>query len=481
MLTPVLLAQAAPPPVVLFTELDASLQSVFAAFLGPTVANLTSALQTTALLGATIYLLFLGFTIVFGADSTPFYTVFRTSFKIVFVAALSLSASGYQSFIVGGIQGLEDGLVSTMHIAKSTGSAESVDNIAQFLDATMGLGFTLAKACFELGVSKGMFSPGSALAWVFLGLIFGLSTAVLVIIGGAMVLLTKFALTILFALGPLFVLSLMFPQTESFFYKWLGEALSFVFQNVIIAAVLSFALAQFINFAAKAAVQGDNPMNPLIAALQVLVVACVMAYLLVKSGAMGAALSGGMSASLLSPQGVAQTAASIAKGGAGAVSKSASVAKVGAGAVGKVASASKRMASAFQRAMNWLGGRSEGWSASQGSRSTSSALDRLISPSKNSSAAKEAVASRPTSEKPAGRSLPAESSKGGTKSPRSKAFSRFVGVAASKARTSKRSAPSPGKPTAPNPSGKAPPGPGAPKGAPPSVSKENSNQSKYLK
>lgn len=450
-MSPILLAQAKPPPVILFTELDSSLQTLFTAFLEPSVNNLTGALQGVALLGVTLYLLFLGVTILLGAESTPIYTMLRTLTKIAFVAGISLSASGYQSVVVGTLKGLESGLVSTMQAVKAAGATESTDspeNIARFLDQTMGVGFDRAKVCFELGIDKGILSPGSALAWIFLGLIFGLSTAGLVVVGGAMVILAQFATTILFALGPLFVMCLMFPQTESFFYKWLGEVLSFVFQTVIIAAVLSFALVQFTSFAEGAKLQEDDILSPLYAALQVFVVAFVMVYLLIKAGPMGASLSGGMSASHVSPQGALQTAGALLSGGAKAASM-----------VGKAASVPGRIDSAFQRA-NRLGGRNPGGPIpnglpSRGPSSPGMGSNVVIavsngSPSGGSQATKNAAASFP-GKAPISPQKPRPPQKNATRgAAQEKAIARFAARSSSSASSDSANTPSKALVVAPN-------------------------------
>lgn len=408
MLTPTLLAQttasspAAAPSITLFVELDKAIQSGIDAFVGKMAANLTSDLQPLALVGATLYLLYLGYTILYGADATPFYTVLKKCFKIAFVAAFSLSASGYLGGFVAVLKGLETGLIQSL---PSFGEfdVKPPDNLAKFLDDSMSLGFDKAALCFQFGISK-VWSPGAAFGWILLGLVFGFATAALVMFGGAIVLLAKFSLMILFALGPLFVFALMFPQTENFFYRWVGEALSFIFQNVIVAIVLAFALAEFKNFAGRAVLDGsDEILNPLKACLQILVLSCVMVFLLVKSGPMGAALSGGASASFMGSTSAAGASRSILGkvGGFFSGKSSGSSSSDGGSTTSSGEGRRENSPSWGRRLANWIGGSSKGWSASKGERSTSSLLDRLASKSQSDSSprATQRAVSQPTQAK----------------------------------------------------------------------------------
>jgi type IV secretion system protein VirB6 len=459
MLTPSLLAE-----VTLFVTIDKDIQRQLDAIVIPAVNNLIGALQTTALLGGTLYILIVGLTIVLGADSTPFYTFIKTSAKIAFVAALSLSSEGYLGGVMGALRGLESGLLQVFgFFPNSSGPA---GGLPFQLDRMLDLGFDKFASCYEHANREGLLSPGAALAWITAGLIFGLSTAALAIFGGAITILVQFALAILFALGPLFVLGLMFPQTSGFFDKWLAEVLSFILQNVVVAIVLSFAMSIFLKFIATAELEKGAAMNPFTAALQIFVVALVLVYFLWKSGPMVAGLSGGMGSSVIDAVSAYQTGKAVSKGAVagakaagGAVSKVAGGAKKAAGGVSKLAS---RLA-AFGKSSS-LGASSGGSAGSSGGSDKSSAAPS--SPS-SSSAAKSAVASGPaTSPTSAGGGSRSGSfkerkaAKLGARLLRSNGISNFGAVSAPKPRASvpsASSAPKPStKPENPNNSSAAP-------------------------
>jgi type IV secretion system protein VirB6 len=288
-----LLAQAA--DVRLFQEMGAKLERLFQAFIEPAASSLMGALQGTALVGASLYILLMGFSILFGGGS-PVYTFFRTSLKISVVCGLALSSDLYLGGIVGGLRGLETGLVGAM----SGGEIEG--GIFEQLDSVATMGFRFGDLCFLNAARHGPLSPGVAMGWIFSGAVVMFSTGLLVFSGGAVVLLAKFAISILFALGPFFVLCLMFPQSSGFFDKWLSQCLSFVFQTVLVGAILSFAVSMFYSFVSVAAgmVVKNAVTSPTTASLQLFVVSLVMGYLIWKTGEIASGLSGGASSAAVS-------------------------------------------------------------------------------------------------------------------------------------------------------------------------------------
>ena len=429
MLTPVLLAQVGPTDINLFRQIDNMMQGAFAAFLNPAVANIIGAIQTTALLGGTLYILIVGLSIVLGGESTPFYTFLRTAGKIALVSAFSLSADGYLGGLVEALKGLDSGLVQALHL--DLGFFTPAGSVVEQLDQMLSIGFDKFAQCLQQANTQGVFSPGAAISWAIAGLLFGLSTAALAIFGGAIVLLTKFALTILFALGPLFVLGLMFPQTSGFFDKWLGEVLSFILQNVIVSTVLSFAMVLFLSFISRAEIQGDDAISPFIAGMQVLVAAFVMVYFLWKSGPMATGLSGGMGASIVDAAGAAGMSKAIGASGASGAKRAAALPKQALGVAKKAAGGASKVASRLAHF---------GKSPAMGAASSGATEKSSASPP-SSGAAKNAVASNPASAPAnAGPSRPASlkerkaMAKLGARALRSKAIGNFATESASKPR-----------------------------------------------
>ena len=61
---------------------------------------------------------------------------------------------------------------------------------------------------------------GATLGWWFSGACIGFGAVGFTLLGGAIIIMAKVALTALFAIGPLFIACLMWPATAVFFDRW---------------------------------------------------------------------------------------------------------------------------------------------------------------------------------------------------------------------------------------------------------------------
>jgi type IV secretion system protein VirB6 len=443
----------------LFRHLGKAFAGAFEVFLAPTVSSLVEALQLTALVGCTLYILVMGLTIVFGAESAPFYTFLRTSLKIVIVAAFALSAEGYLGGVVEALKGLETGLVHAMN----RGADRAPDTLYAQIDLMLKEGFDRTMACFEVAYDKGVWNPGAAISWALAALFFGVAVAAVAVFGGSIVLLSKMALTILFALGPVFVLCLMFPQTTGFFHRWFGEVLSFTLQNVIVSVVLSFSLEVFKSFISTTKIEDSGDVNIFIAALQVAVMGFVMVYFLAKSGALASGLSGGAGSSAVSAQGLGGMYLSAAKAAKGLLTTKPNA---GGGSGGGSSGAKNRSSSsraASHGIASWEsgapgGGTSPSSSPQAGGQNIVISVGGGSSPpggSPASPAVKGALSKAPGSSGPS--SAPAPLQRCGVSGVRAQAIANFSAPGGAKALPSSKG-PKPSTPgtTTPSPKGPAP-------------------------
>jgi type IV secretion system protein VirB6 len=320
-----MLLQAADARV--FQYIEGSVESAFQAFVEPAAANLMGALQAVALTGATLYLVLTGLLIATGTIEAPLYSFLKTAGKIALVVGFALTAEGYLGLLVGALRGLETGLVQAMQVVRA---GPPPDSIFQQLDQALGQGFSLSGFCFERAGLAGL-SIGAALSWACTGVVIGLGTALVALLGGAVILVAKFALAILFALGPLFVLSLMAPATAKFFDGWLSQCLNFTMQSVIVSIISSLAIAIFQQFILKVqleeaqsaieAVGGGTPagQNPWLVALQIAVLSGVFVWIILQSGSLASGLAGGAGMAAISLRQMAmpvKAAAAVAGGAA---------------------------------------------------------------------------------------------------------------------------------------------------------------------
>lgn len=283
------------PDVYLFRFIGETIENAIAHFVTPAVDNVIGVVGPTALIGVTLYIAILGALVIAGYLSNPFWDVVKTCIKVAFIGAIALSASNYLTWVVASVDGIQTGLAGALN----TLGGPPPDSIYQALDNSLGKAFDMVGKCFDHAQETGWMEFGATLGWAISGLCIGFGAVIVTLLGGAIVIMAKVALTALFALGPLFIACLMWPATSAFFDRWFSQVMTYAFTVVMASLFISFALAAFDYFisAQNVAVSdaGSGVYSPIFAALQILTLALILAYLIYKSSEIAGGLAGGVS------------------------------------------------------------------------------------------------------------------------------------------------------------------------------------------
>lgn len=207
------------------------------------------------------------------------------------------------------INGLEDGLSQV--ICQLNNLDGKPLSIYQVLDQSLDKGFELVEKCSEKVTQAGITHLGSALSWFFTSLIIGISTVYVNVLGGTTIIVAKFSLAVMFALGPLFIVCLMFPVTARFFDNWFSQVMNYVLTIVIMAIIMAFAMKAYGAFITKTDFSGTGVINPMSVALQVCTLSGVLGWIILQAGGMASGLAGGLSMAAMT---VRQFAAPLAAG-----------------------------------------------------------------------------------------------------------------------------------------------------------------------
>lgn len=278
-----------------FQFIGQSVSSATDAFVTPAAQRVMFGIQMLILTGVTLYITLTGYAIAQGAVQSPFSVFLKQSMKIAVIAVFALTVDGYVNGVTSAFGGLEEGLGWFLAGTPTTNGPTSIYAV---LDQSLGKGFELVNHCFQKADEAG-WSVGSALAWAVDGVIIAIGTIVVAMLGGSVVIVAKFAIAIMFAVGPLFVACLMFPITARFFDSWFGQTLHHTIVVVIVAVVMAFAMKLFNVFIDGADFSGNGDTNPTFAALQIGTMSAVLARMLVQIGGLAAGLAGGISMAAL--------------------------------------------------------------------------------------------------------------------------------------------------------------------------------------
>ncbi|MDR1709135.1 MAG: type IV secretion system protein [Candidatus Accumulibacter sp.] len=270
-------------------------------FADPAAANLITALGALAIAGVTLYFVLMGYMILSGAVEQPFSNLVRQCVKIAIVSAFALNASNYATLVKQAFEGLETGLAEAL---VSSGPAST---LYATLDASLAKGFDLVGVCIEHADQAG-WNIGTALSWWITAITLGISTALVTLAGGAVIITCKFSLALLFAVGPLFIMCLLWPVTARFFDGWFAQVVNYILTVVFLAVIMAFAIEAF-NEALSSATFAPGEENPLFAALEIVVLTGVLLFLVHQTGGMASALAGGISMAAMSLRQVASPVA----------------------------------------------------------------------------------------------------------------------------------------------------------------------------
>ena len=285
-----------------FQYIGQTVSNATEAYVTPAAGNLITSLQVFALVAVSLYIMLQGFLMAAGAMPSPFMTVLKNALKIVFITAIALSADTYGYYVVQAIGGLESGLADALSV-----DSGATTSIYQVIDATLTRGLEIAAECLQNADNTSWRDYGQVFGWWLCALVVAAGTMLVVVLGGANIIMAKFAIAIMFSVGPLFILLLIFPATSRFFDAWFGQVINYTLLVVIMAVIMSFAMAAFDSFVNGANFQGVDDINPIVAAGEIFVLSYVLYRLIKEAAGMAAGLAGGMAVSavtlsnLLSP------------------------------------------------------------------------------------------------------------------------------------------------------------------------------------
>jgi len=279
----------AAPSVMVFQFIGEMVSNATEAFVTPAASNLITVLGGTALSGLTLYFVLQGYAIMTGQVQEPGVAFLKTVCKSAIIIFIGLNAGNYSEFVVGSFNGLETGLSAALSVNGTPAS------IYQTLDGSLQKGLDIVGICMQKADDAGWSAIISAFGWLIAALVVAIGTSLVTILGGATVIVAKFSLAIMFAVGPLFIMCLLWPMTAKFFDSWFGQVLNYTLTVVFVAVVMSFAMVGYDAFIQGANFAGEGNDNPLFAALQIGVLTGILMFIIYQVGGMASGLAGGIS------------------------------------------------------------------------------------------------------------------------------------------------------------------------------------------
>lgn len=207
------------------TFLETSIDKILLGFISTKSAALCSALIPLALTGTSVYIIMMGWAVMRGEAADPLHTLLWKWFKISLVAGIALSAGEYQGTVVEAISAIPGILTQAFGNANTVGAM--VDNAA---DPLIALASQLMGEATTYGIPNVSLLASAALV--------ACAEAFMFVVGLGIYIVAKVTLALLLAVGPIFILCLMWPAAQSKFEGWLGATLGFAFLQGMVGAAI---------------------------------------------------------------------------------------------------------------------------------------------------------------------------------------------------------------------------------------------------
>jgi type IV secretion system protein VirB6 len=257
------------------------LDGQLASYVGANTALIAAALEPAIVTLATIYVMVWGFLQLTGRIEEPLVTGLKRLIMLAVVLGAALHLWLYNAVIVdtfyrapallaGAVVGVPDP-VATIDTIWSQGGA-----VAGYLWSNGGV----------LSGDFGYYIAG-AIVWVLIGL--------LCVYTMFLIALSSIALAVLLALGPLFMVLLLFDASRRYFEAWLAQLANYALITILTVLVAALLLQIVASYAAQTAARGAAIVT--VDALNMVLVSVLVFLLMRQIMPIASALAGGVSLS----------------------------------------------------------------------------------------------------------------------------------------------------------------------------------------
>ena len=295
----------------LFQWIFGKVDTVLNDYILSSVDSVVTNVSPVAITLFTIYVVMWGISHISNTIEEPVLDAAKRMIKIAIILAIALNVGRYSEWVVDFAQSTPAAFANMV----AGNDAPSDDaSTAQVLDSMVDKGFSLGdKAKSKAGTLRGDFGM-YFVAWTIYALSAGITA-----FAALLLLLAKVGLTVVLAIGPVFILLLMFESTKQYFNLWVGQLINFMLTYILAIAVMGLIFA-FLEPFAEAAAEQDVDMFAVAANMAIMTIIGLLTLRQVPS--LAQALSGGIAVSTLGGFGAAaRSPLGAAKGVKGAASK----------------------------------------------------------------------------------------------------------------------------------------------------------------
>lgn len=274
----------------MFSWLGNQIDGALNGYVTMVIAALMAYLGPIVMAAMTLWILIYGFAVMRGEVSEPITTFAWKMVKNALIVAFATSVGVYQSGVIDVANGLLAGLVSMFSPPGSP--LASMTSVWAVLDAFNDQASNLVTEVLK----EGVLSLDSTVG-IISGVIFSIGNTIFEAVALYVIVVAKVIMTFVLAVGPLFILCLVFRPTSQFFFSWLGMLASTLVLVCLAFFVLGFSLYLSDRIVATA-LANLGAINLIGESLRYMVICLVLGLLLYQAPSLAAGLAGGSPAQM---------------------------------------------------------------------------------------------------------------------------------------------------------------------------------------
>lgn len=335
-----------PQEFTLFSYVYDQFDQILMDYVADTATNLAGTLSGFAYTLFGLFVLLWGIAMVRNMVDEPVTDGVMRLVKIAIILGLALNTGLYMDYVVEFFMTAPESMARSIVVSGPAGEAQGVGATADAL-VTKAMEVT-TRIWDTANIFNGNFGH------YIIAMVFAACSVVVCSIGFFMIMLAKISLVFMLAVGPLFILSLMFPSTQRFFEAWVSQLVNFMLTIVLVGAGVTMIFSLFekvIEHSAKLALTDQAVMGAAVSIMGV--------WLLFQVSSLASAVSQGVNlgianfAGRMHGSGVAEAAGRRTSNYV--VREGANAAKFAAGKAGGGMSAAAKAVGNMFRAKNSIG------------------------------------------------------------------------------------------------------------------------------
>lgn len=267
-----------------------------------TSAALIDNLGSVVAVGLVMFIIVRSFMMMRENNYGAIYDIIVQMLKIGFIAFLALNTGHFTSYVVKALEYFQSGLMEAVSQGVQVGSGQTVQ-INSAWGALDSLWETFTNAFDAVSGLIGKFSwitdAPEILAMCIVTVALGMLSVYFTFSALGILLINEVSLIIFLGFGPLFLCTLMFPRTQSWFDGWIRSVITTIFTLVITSAVIMLFVQAFqgsvdeIEVAAKSPKATKELGNLFLPVMNFAVLSLAAATLVKLIPAISAGLTGG--------------------------------------------------------------------------------------------------------------------------------------------------------------------------------------------